>query len=44
MLQKIKDAIIYAILKFITYDNEHHCFKCFALGFLIATLISLLFK
>ena len=39
MLQKIKDEIEYAILKFIEYDNQHHCFSYFVLGFTTAVLI-----
>ena len=39
MLQKIKDEIEYAILKFIEYDNKHHCFRYFVLGFSICSLL-----
>jgi len=39
MLRNLKDKIDYSILKFIEYDNEHHCFKYFALGFSTCSLI-----
>lgn len=36
MLKKIIDKID----EFIEYDNEHHCFKPFVLGFYTATTIT----
>lgn len=29
----MKDKILYLICKAIDYDNKHHCFKHFAIGF-----------
>lgn len=36
MLRKIIDKID----EFIEYDNEHHCFRPFVLGFCTATIIA----
>lgn len=35
---KIKERIEELIVNIIDYDNEHHCFKWFTLGFVVCTL------
>lgn len=36
---KLRDNIELIIWNFIDYDNKHHCFRRFSLGFCLATIV-----